>query len=72
MKNVDIEMWIHDSSEDEYHTDVDLVQNINVVDEVSIARQVLMFVNFLRAQTYSDETIKQFIDMDAVENGEWD
>lgn len=72
MKNVDIEMWIHDSSEDEYHTDVDLVQNINVVDEVPIARQVLMFVNFLRAQTYSDETIKQFIDMDAVENGEWD
>lgn len=72
MKNVDIEMWIHDSSEDEYHTDVDLVQNINVEDEVPIARQVLMFVNFLRAQTYSDETIKQFIDMDAVENGEWD
>lgn len=71
MKNVDIEMWIHDDSENEYHTDVDLTQNFNVEDEVRIARQVLMFVNFLRAQTYSDETIKEFIDIDAVENGDW-
>lgn len=71
MKSVDIEMWIHDDSENEYHTDVDLTQNFNVEDEVRIARQVLMFVNFLRAQTYSDETIKEFIDIDAVENGDW-
>lgn len=71
MKNVDIEMWIHDDSEDKYHLDVDLTQNFNVEDEVRIARQVLMFVNFLRAQTYSDETIKEFIDIDAVENGDW-
>lgn len=71
MKNVDIEMWIHDDSENEYHLDVDLTQNFNVEDEVRIARQVLMFVNFLRAQTYSDETIKEFIDIDAVENGDW-
>lgn len=71
MKNVDIEMWIHDDSEDKYHLDVDLTQNFNVEDEVRIARQVLMFVNFLRAQTYSDKIIKEFIDIDAVENGDW-
>lgn len=72
MRSVDIEMWIHDDSEDKYHTDVDLTQNFNVEDEVCITKQVLMFVNFLRAQTYSDEIIKEFIDIDAVENGEWD
>lgn len=71
MKNVGMEMWIHDDSEDKYHLDIDLTQNFNVEDEVSIAKQILMFVNFLRAQTFADGVIEEFINMDAVENGEW-
>ena len=72
MKSVDIEMWIHDDSEDEYHVDVDLKQGFNVEEEVPIARQINMFINFLRAQTYTDGVISQFINMEAVENGDWE
>lgn len=71
MKSVDIEMWIYDDSEDEYHLDVDLKQNVNTDIEVPIAKQVYMFINFLRAQTYTDNVINQFINMKAVENGDW-